>query len=209
MSAEEPTTKTTKTIIRRVVKKENPSFLSRHWQAGLVVVSLAVSGLVAWKVFNPRKKQPPQEQLIQQILAQQQQIQQLQQQQQQPPPELVAADPSQFVTMPLINGNGNGNGHHLGNLPPIPIDMSKTRKGPALSSWAEKMIQRDQFKNIPMINTPVDMPMMNQPQPQHPHQHPQQYGQPHQQQQIQNIPSAPPLQRPPLPGQSVSNEDIL
>lgn len=204
MSEESPTK--TKTIIRRVVKKENSSFLSKHWQAGLVVVSLAVSGLVAYKVFFPRKKQPQQDQLVQQILAQQRQIQELQNP---PMQELVAADASQFVPLPVSNGNSNGNGHHLGNLPPIPIDMNQ-RPRAAISSWAEKMIQTEQFKKIPTYNSqnmpmqqmPVQRPMQQQQPPQQ-----QQYGlQP--QQQIQNIPSAPPLQRPSMPGQNVSNEDI-
>ena len=159
--------KNVKTIVRTVRRKDDGG-VTKYWQTGLALASLVISGIVAYKVLLPnnKKQREQQEQLVQ--LQRQLQVQQQQQQQQQQS-ELpqMSIDPSQIVPMPSNQSpfqnmmpNGNGNGHSHQHHHPIPPQIS-----PALSSNAERMIQREQMNSIPVMRH--QQPLQQQLAPSH------------------------------------------
>jgi len=150
----------TKTVyVRRRVRNDSSKqggIIERHWQTGLVVVSLIVSGLVAYKVFWKGRTKPaappPREEEEESGM----------------PPQVeggpaiptVGGTPPPGLQYPMPNPNvPNGNGSRFGGFSRYAIP-----KGPAISSWAEKMIQEESMRRVPVYQEPVQPEMILQPQ---------------------------------------------
>jgi hypothetical protein len=128
----ETPTKTVTRVIRRRPRLESIGGIpTRYLQTGMILVSLVLSGVVAWKVFFPKKQPQIQQQLPQY-------------QQQQPLPEELVQEPM-IYQHPNIPAFQNGNGHSNSNG-----QMYDMQKGPAMSSHAEKMIMDESLKKVPM-----------------------------------------------------------
>jgi hypothetical protein len=136
-----PTKTITKTIVRRRPKVPGRDSLggipTRYLQTGMIFLSLILSGVVAYKVFWPKKDKKS---------AEQQPMPQYQPQQQLPEELEQQAPILQHPFIPAFeNGNGIGNGHGHVHGHPIPNQ-------PAVSSWAEKMILDEQLKRVPVYH---------------------------------------------------------